>query len=39
MPVCNGYDPNGQGNGHRTHSNHDEHVKGIEKGREYLLEY
>jgi predicted urease superfamily metal-dependent hydrolase len=27
-----------QGSGPQTHSNHDEHVKEIEKGRDYLLE-
>jgi hypothetical protein len=27
-----------QGNDPQTHSNHDEHVKEIEKGRDYLLE-
>jgi hypothetical protein len=33
-----GYHPHKQGNGHQTHSNHDEHVKTIEKCREHLVD-
>jgi hypothetical protein len=38
MPIYNGYHLHGQGNCHQTHSNHDEHVETIEKGRDHLVE-
>jgi hypothetical protein len=38
MPIYNNYRLHGQGNGHQTHSNHDNHVDAIEKDCNHLVE-
>ena len=38
MLVYDDLHSRGQGNGHKTHPKHNEHVEAIKKGREYLVE-
>jgi hypothetical protein len=36
IPIYYDYRSRGQGTGHQTYPNHDEHVEAVERGREYL---
>jgi hypothetical protein len=36
IPTYYDYGSHGQGTGHQTYPNHEEHIEAIERGREYL---